>query len=72
MNRKSTTRTKLQTIAMTLLAAVPLVAIAQSPVDDNGKVIGAYEPALENPNTDLVVGNEYKPNWLYENVSGSF
>jgi hypothetical protein len=46
---------------MTLLAAVPLVAIAQSPVDDNGKVIGAYEPALENPNTDLVVGNEEIP-----------
>jgi len=57
MKRQSIT----QAIALTLLATVPLVATAQSPVDDNGKVIGAYEPALENPNADLVVGNEEIP-----------
>jgi hypothetical protein len=61
MNRQSNTRTTLQTIAVTLLAAVPLITIAQSPVDDSGKVIGAYEPALEDPNADLVVGNEEIP-----------
>jgi len=61
MNRQTNTRKTVQTIALALLATVPLVACAQSPVDDNGKVIGAYEPALEDPNADLVVGNEEIP-----------
>jgi hypothetical protein len=34
------------TMAMTLVALQPLVATAQVPVDEDGKVIGAYEPAL--------------------------
>jgi len=50
-----------QAIALTLLTTASLVAIAQSPVDDSGKVIGAYEPALENPNADYAVGNEEIP-----------
>lgn len=61
MNRQSISRTTVQTLVVMLLAAGPLAAIAQSPVDDSGKVIGAYEPALDNPNADLVVGNEEIP-----------
>ena len=54
-------QTNARTIALMLLAAVPLVAFAQAPVDDSGNMIGAYEPALEDPYADLVVGNEEIP-----------
>jgi len=46
MINQSVTRTTVQKIALALLATVSCVAYAQAPVDDSGKVIGAYEPAL--------------------------
>ena len=60
MNRQTNTRT-IARIAALLLATVPLLAFAQAPVDDSGKIIGAYEPALDDPYADLVVGNEDIP-----------
>ena len=61
MINQSVTRTTVQTIALALLAISPLGAFAQAPVDDSGKVIGAYEPALAASNADPAVGNEEIP-----------
>ena len=61
MNNQSVTRTMIQTIALALVATVPLVTHAQTPVDDSGKVIGAYDPALAALDADLDVGNEEIP-----------
>ena len=65
MNKQANTRTLAlymrRTVAAMLFATVAMVASAQVPVDDSGQVIGSYEPALENPNADLVVGNEDIP-----------
>ena len=61
MTNQSSTRTTGRNIALTLLATMPLAVFAQAPVDDNGKVIGAYEPAIAEMNADLVVGNEEIP-----------
>jgi len=58
---QTTTQKTVQTVALALLATVPLAACAQAPVDDTGKVIGAYEPAIAASNSDLAVGNEEIP-----------
>ena len=58
MINQSNTRRVTRIIALMLLATV---AFAQAPVDDHGNRIGAYEPALEDPYADLVVGNEEIP-----------
>ena len=61
MINQSVTRTTVQKIALALLATVSCVAYAQAPVDDSGKVIGAYEPALEALDVDLYMGDEEIP-----------
>ena len=61
MNKQSNTRTTVQKIALALLAIAPLAAYAQAPVDDSGKAIGAYEPALEALDVDQYIGNEEIP-----------
>ena len=61
MMNQSVTRTTVQKIALALLATVPLATYAQAPVDDSGKVIGAYEPALEALDVDLYMGDEEIP-----------
>ena len=48
-------------LAMTMLAMLPLAVMAQVPVDDNGKVIGAYEPALAPTNQNRDAGNSDVP-----------
>ena len=61
MNKQSITRTTVQKIALALLAIAPLAAYAQAPVDDSGKAIGAYEPALEALDVSEYIGNEEIP-----------
>ena len=61
MNKQSNTRTTVQKIALALLAIAPLAAYAQAPVDDSGKAIGAYEPALEALDVSEYIGNEEIP-----------
>ena len=46
MNTRRNAAYGLAKLALALLATLPLAATAQVPVDENGKVIGAYEPAL--------------------------
>ena len=43
-------------LALALMMAQPLAAMAQVPVDDNGKVIGAYDPVLGAANENLDPG----------------
>ena len=61
MTTRRIAQTTAQTVAFALLATAPLAACAQAPVDDTGKVIGAYEPAIAASNSDLAVGNEEIP-----------
>jgi len=40
-------------LALALMMVQPVVAMAQVPVDDNGKVIGAYDPVIDATNENL-------------------
>ena len=51
----------LATMALVMLAALPLAAFAQTPVDDDGKVIGSHESASASPSDNIATGNEDIP-----------
>jgi len=61
MNKQRFAANGLAKLALALLATQPLVAFAQVPVDEDGKVIGAYEPALAPTTGNLDVGNSDVP-----------
>jgi len=61
MTTRHIAQTTTRSVALALLATMPLAACAQVPVDDSGKVIGSYEPALAAPDASLAVGNEEIP-----------
>ncbi|MDH5620092.1 MAG: DUF3300 domain-containing protein, partial [Gammaproteobacteria bacterium] len=44
-------------LTLALLAMHPLAGLAQVPVDEDGKVIGAYEPALETATEGFAPSN---------------
>lgn len=45
-------------LALSLMIALPFAAAAQVPVDDNDKVIGAYDPVLDAANENLETGTD--------------
>lgn len=58
MNKFAKSHQGLVTLA---LLALPFAAVAQVPVDDDGKVVGAYEAAPEGIASDRATGNEGIP-----------
>ena len=70
MRNRQKYRTQGRSIALKLLATMPLIAFAQAPVDDNGKVIGAYEPALAEMNAAVnLIERVYKSAELSEQMA---
>jgi hypothetical protein len=61
MNTRNHAEFRLAKIALAALAALPLATSAQTPVDDSGKVIGAYQPAYSEPAEPRSTGNEDIP-----------
>ena len=61
MNRRIYAELGLVNFALAALAALPLVACAQTPVDDNGGVIGTHQPAYSDVIESGATGNEDIP-----------
>ena len=61
MNTRRNAAYGLAKLALALLATLPLAATAQVPVDENGKVIGAYEPALDTVDEAQAVRSDAVP-----------
>jgi len=61
MNKRKHAEHGLVNFALAALAALPLAACAQTPVDDNGGVIGSHQPAYSDVIESGPTGNEDIP-----------
>ena len=61
MKKRRRAELGLANFALAALAALPLVACAQTPVDDNGAVIGTHQPAYSDAVESGATGNEDIP-----------